>query len=212
MNTKSFLSLLLISSAFLTSCKKELEPQDNSDAVATTTAAVTPTAQQQLQTTQQQQTPQTALNTVATSGTGMNPAHGQPGHRCDIAVGAPLSSAPTQNPGTATAMQTAPQSVSKTTTINPPQVAKPVAVAKGMNPSHGQPGHRCDIAVGAPLSTPVANKTPTTITQTPAPQTSTFQPTTIVGSNTAPGMNPAHGQPGHDCAVAVGAPLPAKSE
>jgi len=211
MNTKSFLSLLLISSAFLTSCKKELEPQDNSDAVASTTAAVTPTAQPQTQTAQQPQ-PQTALNSVATSGAGMNPAHGQPGHRCDIAVGAPLSSAPTQNPGTAPTVQTAPQSVSKTTTINPPQVAKPVAVAKGMNPSHGQPGHRCDIAVGAPLSTPVANKTPTTITQTPAPQTSTFQPTTIVGSHTAPVMNPAHGQPGHDCAVAVGAPLPAKSE
>lgn len=24
------------------------------------------------------------------------------------------------------------------------------------------------------------------------------------------GLNPAHGEPGHDCAVAVGAPLPAK--
>jgi hypothetical protein len=26
----------------------------------------------------------------------MNPSHGQPGHRCDIAVGAPLNSKPTQ--------------------------------------------------------------------------------------------------------------------
>ena len=25
------------------------------------------------------------------------------------------------------------------------------ATAEGMNPPHGQPGHRCDIAVGAPL-------------------------------------------------------------
>src|SRR6188474_1027285 len=26
--------------------------------------------------------------------------------------------------------------------------------AEGMNPPHGQPGHRCDIAVGAPLNSP----------------------------------------------------------
>jgi hypothetical protein len=28
--------------------------------------------------------------------------------------------------------------------------------ATGMNPQHGQAGHRCDIAVGAPLNSPVA--------------------------------------------------------
>ena len=27
------------------------------------------------------------------------------------------------------------------------------SVAAGMNPAHGQPGHRCDIPVGAPLPT-----------------------------------------------------------
>ena len=27
-------------------------------------------------------------------------------------------------------------------------------VAEGMNPPHGQPGHRCDIPVGAPLNSP----------------------------------------------------------
>ena len=32
--------------------------------------------------------------------------------------------------------------------------------------------------------------------------------TTIVGSTTPPGMNPPHGQEGHRCDVAVGAPLP----
>lgn len=30
----------------------------------------------------------------------LNPAHGQPNHRCDIAVGAPLNSAPAQQPQT----------------------------------------------------------------------------------------------------------------
>ena len=46
--------------------------------------------------------PASATSPVITTGTtaatqtsvGMNPAHGQPGHRCDIAVGAPLNSAP----------------------------------------------------------------------------------------------------------------------
>jgi hypothetical protein len=31
--------------------------------------------------------------------------------------------------------------------------------SKGMNPQHGQAGHRCDIAVGAPLNSPVAAAT-----------------------------------------------------
>lgn len=34
----------------------------------------------------------------------------------------------------------------------PPATAAPQPVAAGMNPAHGQPGHRCDIAVGAPLN------------------------------------------------------------
>jgi hypothetical protein len=57
-----------------------------------------------------------------TSAKGMlNPAHGEPGHRCDIPVGSPLN-IPTAAP----------------------------AVAR-MNPPHGEPGHRCDIPVGSPL-------------------------------------------------------------
>lgn len=48
---------------------------------------------QQMQTQQQN----TAVNTnVAPTKPGMNPPHGQPGHRCDIAVGAPLNSKATQ--------------------------------------------------------------------------------------------------------------------
>ncbi|HEU4790788.1 MAG TPA: hypothetical protein VFS71_13970, partial [Flavobacterium sp.] len=35
-------------------------------------------------------------------------------------------------------------------TTTPVQTTAPVKVGKGMNPSHGQPGHRCDIPVGAP--------------------------------------------------------------
>ena len=95
--------------------------------------------------------------------------------------------------------------------------------APGMNPPHGQPGHRCDVAVGAPLnSKPVQTNQPQT-TQV-VNSKSTAQPvmnvnsnggsSTIVGTNTppvtttAPGMNPPHGQEGHRCDIAVGAPLP----
>ncbi len=72
----------------------------------------------------------------------LNPAHGQPGHRCDLAVGAPLNSSPAQ-------AAAAPQA----TTTNTPAVV-PTTNAKGqkLNPAHGKPGHKCEIPVGAPLT------------------------------------------------------------
>ena len=44
----------------------------------------------------------------------------------------------------------------------PPAVIpqNPTPVAEGMNPAHGQPGHRCDISVGAPLSSAPPTPTP----------------------------------------------------
>jgi len=96
-----------------------------------------------------------AATTVATSA-GMNPPHGQPGHRCDIAVGAPLNS-----PKAATTTATVPQQNIVTST----PVATPVKTAPGMNPPHGEPGHRCDITVGAPL-----NSKPNTPVTVPAGQ------------------------------------------
>jgi hypothetical protein len=77
--------------------------------------------------------------------TGLNPPHGQPGHRCDIAVGKPLNSAPAtaaQNSNVASPLPTLPST----------SAAPAVTTAPGMNPPHGQPGHRCDIAVGKPLN------------------------------------------------------------
>jgi hypothetical protein len=68
----------------------------------------------------------------------------------------------------------------------------------GVNPAHGQPGHRCDIPVGADLGSPAQSNT-----ATPPPIT-----TPVTTGTVAAGTNPAHGQPGHDCSVAVGAPLP----
>lgn len=94
---------------------------------------------------------------------GMNPPHGQPGHRCDISVGAPLNSkpAPTPTPATATAVNTQPQVTMK-------EVPTTTKTAPGMNPPHGEAGHRCDIAVGAPLNSKPA-PTPATVTTTSAP-------------------------------------------
>jgi hypothetical protein len=90
-----------------------------------------------------------------------------------------------------------------------------------LNPAHGQPGHDCAIAVGAPLKGSVAS------VPAPAPakviaKSIPLQTKAVVATAAAPAavpsfftdptakLNPAHGQPGHDCAVAVGAPLPVK--
>jgi hypothetical protein len=66
---------------------------------------------------------------------------------------------------------------------NSPQMVNqaPVATKAGMNPPHRQAGHRCDIAVGAPLNSPVAKAaTPTATTGKPSfttTTTSTSNPT-----------------------------------
>lgn len=216
MNPKYFTIALSLSLTFL-SCKEELQPQENSSAVrAEQNAAATPQIPAPAQNTQQPATTQatTASNTQEQGP--LNPAHGQPGHRCDIAVGAPLNSKPAakQAPATTTQMVT-PQNIQSAPQIK----TTPVATAKGMNPPHGQPGHRCDIAVGAPLnskpnpttqtktttSTPGYTVTPNATSGTPnllTPTTATPAPATT----TASGTNPPHGQPGHVCGPAAGAP------
>lgn len=102
------------------------------------------------------------------------------------------------------------KSQNPSTNVAPASTA-PAATA-ALNPPHGQPGHRCDIEVGAPLNTPALpqpNLQMPTI-GSPAPAGGA----TIGGTNAAPaggatvaGTNPPHGEPGHDCAVPVGAPL-----
>lgn len=215
MRTKISLSIALFSVATIVSCKKELEPQESSTAVRATEA---PTQNKTANVTPVQQNTTQAVPTNSTQNVaGLNPAHGQPGHRCDIAVGAPLNS----------------KAGTQTTPVNPSgqpiqiqnqaiATTQPVKTAKGMNPPHGQPGHRCDIAVGAPLNskpnTTTVNKdnglgmtvTPATTnangTLTPQTNTSALLSTGNTPT-TAPGMNPAHGQPGHRCDIPVGSPL-----
>lgn len=136
-----------------------------------------------------QTTPATGATALPASGM-LNPEHGKPGHRCDIAVGAPL-------PASANAITTAQSPVTPAATA---QVA--------LNPEHGKPGHRCDIAVGAPLnSKPVEPPKPTK--PTTATTVKSFNPGDTV---VAAGYNPQHGKPGHRCDVAVGAKLPETAE
>jgi hypothetical protein len=100
--------------------------------------------------------------------------------------------------------------------VQQPQQIQPQATAQGINPPHGQPNHRCDIAVGAPLnSTPnaKAQAAPPTVSQPIQAAPVKVEPpkpaiVNTVQTATAPGMNPPHGQEGHRCEIAVGAPLP----
>ncbi|SDI60112.1 hypothetical protein [Chryseobacterium jejuense] len=152
------------------------------------------------------------------SAPGMNPAHGQPGHRCDIPVGQPLNSQPTATP----ASQNISVGANNTIQIDPSTAAQakvamnnstqPVKTAPGMNPPHGQPGHRCDIPVGQPLSSKSITTSPSAqnniqVTPTPTPaQTQAASQNLAMGEK--PKVNPAHGEPWHSCSLKVGDPLP----
>lgn len=178
--------------------------QPGSQASSVVTQATTPAT-----------SPLPAAPTVTASTGAVNPAHGEPGHRCELAVGAPLNSAP------AATTTPSPVSTSPTITTSAPVITQsaPAKTAPGMNPPHGQPGHRCDIGVGEPLNGKPASATTTpSVTPastpvlnpsvTPAPVV-TSQPV-AAKTKTAPGMNPPHGEPGHKCDIAVGAPLDSK--
>ncbi|SEG29004.1 hypothetical protein [Flavobacterium urumqiense] len=158
---KSFLSLLLVSSLLSISCKKEVEPQNS--ATPTNMVPFTEVGKQMRnQSTIKSQAEQNsnvvnqnqATATPSPVAKGMNPAHGQPLHRCDIPVGQPLNSpvataknTPVTQQITSQQSQSAATNPTKATTA--PIVTTPTA--EGMNPPHGQTNHRCDITVGAPL-------------------------------------------------------------
>ena len=102
------------------------------------------------------------------------------------------------------------EAAAKVATPTNPTVSTTPAAAKGMNPAHGQTGHRCDIPVGAPLNSPAVPTKPDTKKGTTPSMTVT--PLASANSNTPvtptpEGMNPAHGQEGHRCDIAVGAAL-----
>ena len=170
---KNILSILVLATLLFTSCKKEETTEEAvSEQAAPDTTAI---ASDSLATASVSSEPQTGANTNSvmynqpTTGStapppppptqkvvkGMNPAHGQPGHRCDIEVGMPLNSPPGKKAATST-----PSKVTQTTTVTPEMLNQtntstatttPVVTAPGMNPPHGQEGHVCAVPVGEPL-------------------------------------------------------------
>lgn len=237
--------LLLFTVLFFAACNNGSKEQKvntgNSDKLIMPTVPVSPTVQQPVQTQSQPNTtiisqpnvnvnqpviPVTSITPVATTtGAGLNPEHGKPGHRCDIAVGAPLNSKPITPTVATSPTNNTPVTIN---TTSPVEIQKTVtststdgSITKaGLNPEHGKPGHRCDIAVGAPLdSKPAAATAITTTPVNNTPVTPTIsQPVTPIlpaTNNTTPGtaatgLNPEHGKPGHRCDIAVGAPLNSK--
>ncbi|UKT63312.1 hypothetical protein [Pedobacter mucosus] len=128
---------------------------------------------------------QTAIATVpqpSKSNLIFNPPHGEAGHTCALAVGAPLNN---------TAVAPQPQQ----TAAPQPTPVSPVITnitGKNLNPKHGEPKHRCDIAVGAPL-----NSKPVQVVKS--------EPIKVINADAK--LNPKHGEPNHRCDIAVGAPL-----
>lgn len=162
------------------------------------------------------ETPSPAASNVA-----LNPAHGEPGHNCAIPVGAPLdgSSSGTVSMGD---LQITPLPDNNTSS-QPAQTASSAAPAPSssgtpmLNPPHGQPGHDCAVPVGEPLNASArssiqtapapAAKSNTAPQQTHITSVPRFNPAAAQTGAVAAGTNPPHGQPGHDCAIPVGAPL-----
>ncbi len=95
-----------------------------------------------------------------------------------------------------------------------------------INPPHGEPGHRCDIPVGAALNSPPVNtprqiissspavtapniaNNPTSPTIENAKRLNSSQPGSTTSTQNSGRLNPPHGQPGHRCEIPVGSPLP----
>lgn len=91
----------------------------------------------------------------------LNPPHGQPFHRCDIAVGSPLNAAaPAKSASTTISTGTSPTLENAARLNNPQANTAPTpsaptvvnATPPKLNPPHGQPFHRCEIPVGSPLN------------------------------------------------------------
>lgn len=141
-----------------TFCILSLFACNNSKPESAQTYSPTPTGLQGIQSSNGGATAPASTQSNSNSGA-LNPAHGAPGHRCDIAVGAPLNSAPAQANAPTTQQVTTQQVTPQQTTTAAPQPtpttsAVPTVNEKGqkLNPAHGMPGHKCEIQVGAPLN------------------------------------------------------------
>lgn len=149
---------LLIAATVISSCgKNQLANQTTNN--STVSESVADTAKGTTATESTSSATQNNTAPVATTSNdgkpALNPAHGEPFHRCDISVGAPIDSAPQQAavpqnaPQTPTSFNTNPISPAVTSSAAPVQATGP---KPALNPAHGEPHHRCDLQVGAPLT------------------------------------------------------------
>lgn len=150
--------MIFAAAALAVSCKNTKNTEVQKSVTQTATA---PETKSQENVATQTSTPEntTVASNTASDKPALNPPHGQPYHRCDIAVGAPIDSpAPVQNAAPqVTQPQSAPNAGFNTNPISP-SLAPPVSSTAdigpkpALNPPHGQPHHRCDLQVGAPLT------------------------------------------------------------
>lgn len=188
MLSKSTLLLLLGTSLLFTACKKTEEAPISTETKTETTATEKPVANDVSNITPTPAPAATQTATPAGQPPKINPPHGQPFHRCEIAVGAPLDgSAPTQRQGAtpppAPVQQNAPKSFFKT-------------VQSQQQANSTQP------VASAPQPTP---QTTQTVQAKPTPKPAL---PTAKADGPKPKNNPPHGQPHHRCDVKVGDPLP----
>lgn len=119
-------------------------------------------------------------------------------------VSQPAETAPTPPATSATtASSEAPPSPATNLPAVPANTPATGTTSTALNPAHGAPGHRCDIAVGAPLNSPAGAAPPAAAVQPALP----VQAPALVPPGSNVRLNPAHGLPGHDCSVPVGQPL-----
>lgn len=157
--------VLFAAAAFTVSCKNtkttESQTKDGSEVAATPAGENTAAADNATGTAATAQNTATATTSADPNRPALNPAHGEPYHRCDIQVGAPLDSpAPVQAPAPQVIPQQAPVSNNFNTNPIAPSAAPAPSVSStsslgpkpALNPPHGEPHHRCDLQVGAPLT------------------------------------------------------------
>ena len=150
--------MIFAAAALSVSCKNTKNTEAQNSVTETATAPETKSQENVATQTSAPENTTVASNT-ASDKPALNPPHGQPYHRCDIAVGAPIDSpAPVQNAAPqVTQPQSAPNAGFNTNPISP-SLAPPVTSTAdigpkpALNPPHGQPHHRCDLQVGAPLT------------------------------------------------------------
>ena len=154
MSIKTFTFLLILAFAW-TSCKNDAATSGTTQSEPTTTEAATATEpgvsmgddpNKVFQSTSTIDPAATTTQPAGAAGTAgiKNPAHGQPGHVCGVPVGQVLDGKTATAPTTVVPNMAAPKPAAAPAAGN--------ATAPGMNPPHGQPGHRCDISVGEPLN------------------------------------------------------------